>query len=53
MTNQSLVSRFIGLSSLLAAALLAFRGRASASADAPRPGESPSWPPPDGVYWGM
>lgn len=53
MTKNTLVSRLIGLSSLLAAALLAFRGRAIASADPPRARESPSWPPPDGVYWGM
>ena len=50
--NLRLMSRFIALSSVLITALFAFRERATASAVS-RVGESPSWPPPDGVYWGM
>ncbi len=52
MTNLRLIPRFIALSSALTAALIAFRRRATASAVS-QVGESPSWPPPDGVYWGM
>jgi hypothetical protein len=52
MTNLRLISRFLALSSVLAAAVFAFRERAAPSA-VPRVGETPSWPPPDGVYWGM
>ncbi len=52
MTNLRLIPRFIALSSVLTAALFAFRRRATTSAVS-QVDKSPSWPPPDGVYWGM
>ncbi len=68
MTNFRLISRFIGLSSVLTTALFALRSRRTAP---PNPQvdalgsqkalesfesdneESRTWPPPEGVYWGM
>jgi hypothetical protein len=60
MTHFKLVSILTGLSSVVLASLLARRIRADSApasqANAHRTigvEESPSWPPPEDMYWGM
>jgi hypothetical protein len=63
MANLRLISRLIGLSSVLMAALFAFRSRgtvpperwvgASETSDNEEREHIPAWPPMEGVYWGM
>jgi hypothetical protein len=62
MMNLKLVSRPISLSHVLATALFLLGGRRTTRAEhlqgAPRSPESdneagPTWPPPEGMYWGM
>ncbi len=71
MRNLRLISRFIGLSSLLPTALVVLRSREIAppgfwvdalgsqnplkshQSDNERGEDSPTWPPPEGMYWGM
>ncbi len=69
MTNLRLISTSIGFSALLTSALFALRSLGAAppdpgvggsssqdaleSQESGRGDASPTWPPPEGTYWGM